>query len=257
MPNKQRLYQKLPGRSLAVFSVPSLWQGSDHLLWVKASLAQECYKRFYYKDIQSIILQRTNQYAVWNFIWAVSTLLFLTIALTVSGTPYVSGVLMLIALVALLANIVRGPTCQVFIQTAVQVQKLLSLTRVRPARKALYQIRMRVIAAQGELKIDGLAAGKPDASSINVGSGIPPGASYPPHNAETQAVLEPFKPLLHQILFGLLLGAGVCRTIKLWAQHDALALLDMLFLAATLVLAMVVLVRWYHQIKGTLLAKIT
>ena len=257
MGRKQGIYRRLPGRPIAVFTPRSLWQGPDHLLWVKASMVREYYKRFYYKEIQSIVLQRDNRYRLWNFIWGMAALLFLLMALIVSGTPYASGLFLIMTVVGLLVNLVCGPTCVVFIQTAVQVEKLLSLTRVRTACKAIAQIRALVQAVQGRLDLDRLEANRLGGAAPSSRTMVSPASPASTENTRHQAVSEPFKPLLHRILFGLLLGAGVCRTVQLWAQHTALALVDMFLLAATLALVIVVVVRWFHQVKGTMLAKIT
>lgn len=257
MVRKQRIYERLPGKRLAVFAPHSLWQGPDHLLWVQASMVRERYKRFYYDEIQSIVLQRNNKYQLWNFIWVIVALLFLMIALIVPGTPYMSGLSFTIALTALLINLGSGPTCTVFLQTAVQVEKLSSLTRTRSARKALDQIKKLVHEAQGQMNLDNLAVNGPDGSTLQSGQMVLTGVPEPAANSRPRAVAEPFKPLLHIILFVVLLGAGVCRVIQLWVQHTALALADHLFLAATLAMVLIALVRWFHQVKGTLLAKIT
>jgi hypothetical protein len=67
-------YKKLPGRHVSIFGVKCLWQGPDHLLWVEAALGQEHYRRFYYKDIQAIVLQRTSRHNYWSVAWGVLSL---------------------------------------------------------------------------------------------------------------------------------------------------------------------------------------
>jgi hypothetical protein len=53
--------------------------------------------------------------------------------------------------VAFLINSVLGPTCICHVRTAVQVEELSSLNRLRRARKMFNRIRPLIAAAQGEL----------------------------------------------------------------------------------------------------------
>ncbi|MBE7219067.1 MAG: hypothetical protein INR64_11400, partial [Caulobacteraceae bacterium] len=54
----------------------------------------------------------------------------------------------------LVVNIALGPTCHTVLLTALGPQRLFSLSRMRPARRALHAIRTGVDAVQGALPPD-------------------------------------------------------------------------------------------------------
>lgn len=153
-------YRRLPGRSPRFsFHRSSLWQGDDHLLLVKMRGYAEEYKRFYYRDIQAIILTPTNRATLISAVLAIFAgfpiLLFLAgiirhwgkVALILWGV--ISGLLLLL----LLINRLKGPTCRAEIQTAVQIERLTSLARVSAARKALALILPVIEAAQATIVV--------------------------------------------------------------------------------------------------------
>ena len=71
-------YQRLPGGGMArkgssfiaaTRTTCRLWLGDDHLLQVESMGGySETYKRFYFRDIQAIIVQRTRTWVVWNIV---------------------------------------------------------------------------------------------------------------------------------------------------------------------------------------------
>ena len=54
-------------------------------------------------------------------------------------------------------NVAAGATCACYVQTAVQVQRLHSLSRLRGARRILKQLNPLITAAQGEVSREELA----------------------------------------------------------------------------------------------------
>ena len=62
----EREYKRLTrrGRQTTISSVSSvssnLWLGKDHLLLVESNGYSERYKRFYFKDIQALIIRKTK-----------------------------------------------------------------------------------------------------------------------------------------------------------------------------------------------------
>ena len=61
--SRQR-YRKLPGRRRGFIFSASLWTGADHLLSVKSTRFQEHYKRFYFRDIQAIVITRVPRFVI-------------------------------------------------------------------------------------------------------------------------------------------------------------------------------------------------
>ena len=165
MPEKE--YQRLTrDQSRSQFAISfvsrsSLWLGKDHLLCVDTSGYTETYKRFYFRDIQAVIIRATGRRAVWNWIWGVPAIIFL---LSLFGSlPYAGAAgpdsnlgeivffafLTSIFAVALLINNLLGRACVCQLRTAVQIEDLPSLNRLRRARKVLGRIRPLITAAQG------------------------------------------------------------------------------------------------------------
>jgi hypothetical protein len=145
-----KIYQKLPGVGTRGAHRVRLWQGSDHLLFVASSSLGERYKRFYYADIQAIMLRKTSRWMGW-----IITLLILTGLCGLGGVQIsdadgrvtmfvIAGVFFVI--LAIHASL--GPTCRCVIRTAVQTEELPSLKRQRDADKVLARIRPLIESAQ-------------------------------------------------------------------------------------------------------------
>ena len=64
-------YRKFPGRGSGVVNVLTLWEGDTHLLLVNSWPTGESYRRFFFADIQAIILRRTKRRLVFNIILGV------------------------------------------------------------------------------------------------------------------------------------------------------------------------------------------
>ena len=141
----------------------SLWAGADHLLHVQGSWVTEEYRRFYYADIQSITLRRTNRRRNVNIALGILGLPQIPIALYIqaSGGDF-AGVAWFFAalfLLPMLYNSARGPTCVCHIATAVQNFEIRILRRVRKSERVIAMIRERIAAAQGTLTEEGIREG--------------------------------------------------------------------------------------------------
>ncbi len=254
MARKERKYKRLPGRPFSLFNVRSLWQGPDHLLWVETVFFKENYKRFFFKDIQSVVLQRTNTHTIWTFVWGAPALVCGLIALLMPGPSYVSGSFAIFFLLALALNLAMGPSCSVYLQTAVQIQTLASLKRVRTAKKTMARIKTMVEAVQGSwenrtgLNAQSAAAGGFIAS--------PDGTRAGSNQGRDLIAKGPFKPLLHQVLFGMLLALGAVAAVQLQLKNLLVALMETLLHSTIQLLVIVALVRWYRHIKGSPIARI-
>ena len=53
-------YQRLPGTRRTPFRRATLWLGADHILSVNSARFSEEYKRYYFKDIQAIVVRQTS-----------------------------------------------------------------------------------------------------------------------------------------------------------------------------------------------------
>ena len=157
--------------AVAFVSRSSLWLGGDHLLFVECSGYTETYKRFYFRDIQAVSIQRTMRYQWWNGIIGFFALGFLIFTIAIapktspaqwSGSEMGGGIFLAcvtgLCTLLLTTNLLFGQTCKCFIRTAVQTEELPSLCRVRQTRRVLDKIRPLIVAAQGQLTADEVSA---------------------------------------------------------------------------------------------------
>jgi hypothetical protein len=151
------MYQRLPGGGSGAFEYVRLYLASDHLLLVSLTLWSESYRRFYFRDIQTITLCKSVRGKLWNLFWSILVWVCLAVGLNL---PRPGSVICLtiggMFLLFLVLNTVRGPTCVCRIQTAVQTRALGSLNRLRAAGKVLARLRPLIEAAQGPLAPDEL-----------------------------------------------------------------------------------------------------
>jgi low affinity Fe/Cu permease len=134
--------------------------GADHLLLVDRMGFTESYKRFYFRDIQAVIIRKTNTATVGNCIMGLLALLFAAWALTVVN---MTGRITLWAICGCfgyftLMNLLRGSTCVTHIKTAVQTELLPQWNRLPRARRGLKRIRPALLQAQGEVSAQELKA---------------------------------------------------------------------------------------------------
>ena len=150
-------YQKLPGRMPLVragdYGRKKLYLGETELLQVETIFFVENYKRFAYGDIQFLLLRQTARGLILSIVLGVLAMGFgLAIWSTdAQAGKIIWGIFAGIFVLLLLFNLVRGATCKCHLQTAVGPYSLPSLSRMRPARRALALIGERVAAAQGAL----------------------------------------------------------------------------------------------------------
>ena len=152
MANESNPYRKLPGNGGGAFENVRLYQAPDHLLQVSSNGFTETYRRFYYRDIQSISLRASLHGKIWNAIWGFLFFLPSMVALQVDNPAAIvwwgiAGIFLLL----LIINVARGPTCVCQIRTAVQTRALPSLNRLRRAGNVIAQLRPLIEIAQGSL----------------------------------------------------------------------------------------------------------
>jgi hypothetical protein len=157
-----RIYRKLPGGRRGFIFSASLWTGADHLLSVKSTRFQEQYKRFYFRDIQAIVITKAPRAVVSPAMLTVAALLLIGILV---GFPlgWSRGNIVRVRLPVmtdwfwpLLAALTAGwiyisaaQSCICRLYTAVSREELPSLYRMWTARKALAELERRIAGAQG------------------------------------------------------------------------------------------------------------
>lgn len=195
-------YRRLARRSALVgITRDSLWLGPDHLLLVNAQTFVETYRRFYFRDIRSIVVERTRN---WHAISAAAGILvlFLAVLAVLLGepAPIIMGILAGVVVLGLLLHLAKGPSCRCRIETVAGASRLKAVSRLRRARRILRRIAGPIAAAQPPLTEAELAAPAPVAAPL-AGAEPPPGPSAVP-----LPVVAPGR--MYPTLFGALLAGG-------------------------------------------------
>jgi hypothetical protein len=166
----EREYQRLTrSKSRSVFGIlavsrSSLWLAKDHLLVIDTNNYTETYKRFYFRDIQALLIRRTERWKINAVVLGAAAALCGSIGFfggvqgNVPAVAWIFGGVAGLFLLGLTFNLAAGPTCVCHLRTAVQVELLPSLNRVRGTRKALGRLRPLLAQAQGQLAPEELAA---------------------------------------------------------------------------------------------------
>lgn len=168
MSEQQETYIRLPGRaqrhggpSVLAAERYRLWLGSDHLLHVTGTRYRETYKRFYFRDIQALSLRKTRTGAVWSIVLGSLAAPLLAVALSVEirAGEYFRGVGMVLfgapgalCLLLLLFNMAFGPTCICHLRTAVHVEELPCLGRLRTAERVFDRLKVIIEEVQGRVQ---------------------------------------------------------------------------------------------------------
>lgn len=212
-------YVKVPGRglkrggaSLFFRTRARLWAGRTHLLLVYNYGYSEEYRRFYYRDIQSIIFSKTSRGRNSSIFLAVMTAIlvaFLLVSFEYLRLPVVALVfvsfLPAIFLIFLARNLIAGPTCVTVLRTAVSSEELPSLWRVRKAVKAMDLLRPLIEEAQKDL-----GAAPADAATVE-GAGM---AKSPAGQNGVPAFTD-YDGWAHLVLFGVMIAGGACYAASL------------------------------------------
>jgi len=233
MAQKYKEYRKLPGLKKGfMVGRHTLWQGSDHLLQVYSRLGIEDYKRFYFSDIQAIITRKTRIGRIQNAILGGFIFLFTLAAISFEqGWSLFFTVADGVMLLFLLLNLLKGPTCETRLLTAVQTEKLHSLNRVKSTFKVMDRLRASIEAIQGNLAAEDLTR-SPIRRNGPTASPAGPAAKAPKHE----------KGRAHQILFVLLLVDGALVSLGLFFTHvtlTALSSIISIFIGIFVIIALV------------------
>lgn len=240
---KTKEYQKLPGtRKGFLFGKYTLWQGADHILHVYSRLGVEDYKRFYFNDIQSVIIRKTPVGQFQNALLGCFALLFMLMTLTLDGGWSVfCGVVAGIMMVFLLVNFFRGPTCETKLMTAVQTEKIHSLHRLKNTFKAMDRLRHDIHRVQGTLTREDLET----IAARRLHNKVPE-ARFQTLGSQTLSRKHE-KGRAHLILFAVLLIDGVLVALGFLLTHVALTILSAVTGICMGIFVTIALVRQYDS----------
>jgi hypothetical protein len=150
----------------------SLWRGPDHLLQIDRDHYIETYRRFYYSDIEVFTVRLDNRRRNFAVILGILIALCLLFAVAASSASIFFFIMTGFFLVPFIYNMVRGPTCVVYVATAVQREELQSVRRLKGAMRLLQVIRDGAALTQGVLA--------PDMVRVNFELKNAPAGSIPP-----------------------------------------------------------------------------
>lgn len=143
-------YRRLPGLAVAPFERRSLWLGPDHVLSVRTLPFSEHYRRYYFRDIQAIVLTESGSSWAYYLYASAAFLLLMFLLLGYTWHPVWAALCGITGTIFLTVGL-RVPNCACYLQTATGVQRLPSLGRSRAARKALAILKPAIEAAQTRL----------------------------------------------------------------------------------------------------------
>jgi hypothetical protein len=238
-------YQRLPGKKKGfLIGHHTLWQGSDHLLQIYSRFGVEDYKRYYFDDIQAIIARKTGSGKIQNIVLAAITGLFCLFAvISGGGWSFFNAAIAAAFALILLINVLRGPTCETILLTAVQAEKLHSLHRLKKTEPVMNRLRSIIERRQGRIN-----PARYDQQ---------PGSSQGPRNERSAGGTtkhspkgqKPERGRVHLFLFALLVADGLIAASGLMLTHVALTLLGS---AVTMLLGICVVVALVKQQESTL-----
>ena len=172
-------YRKLPGHRRGFFRSSSAWLGPDYLLAVNSIRFREEYKRYYFRDIQAIIVAGRPRFhlstraALLGFLWLIA----FSISYRSPQGPALVGAAG-ITLVGIWLYISTACSCTFRIYTAASGDLLPSVYRTWVARQFLRAIEPQISAAQVTLEWQSV-----DFESVHIGpreTMVPSAASQSP-----------------------------------------------------------------------------
>lgn len=145
------VYRKLTRMRNGLGTRTQLWLGPDHLLHINSTGYTESYRRFYLRDIQSLLIVHTSFRTYAHLALAVLLLVILLIIRGSDGGVVGYAITCGIFLPFFLWNQLRGPSCRVVVVTAVQQENVRALSRLPKTRRVLAQLKPLIEAAQADL----------------------------------------------------------------------------------------------------------
>ncbi|UCE52625.1 MAG: hypothetical protein JSV31_25770 [Desulfobacterales bacterium] len=243
MHNASEKYRRLSGKKKNfLIGYHTLWQGPDHLLHIFSKFGIEDYKRFYFNDIQAIITRKTIAGRIQNFILA-GLLGFFVLLAFFSDNEWLGfpAVMIALLLILLLINWFRGPTCETYLLTAIQTEKLHSLHRLKNTQKVMSHVRPLIEQTQGILPTETV-----DQNSLRFPKN-PRSLKSSSHVRPPKSARKHEMGRAHMIMFALLVLNGLIITLGLLLSHIALTLLSSIVSMLTGICVIIALVRQHES----------
>lgn len=238
MARAAKKYHKL-AKTGGLFAYYSLWQGTDHLISVEANMTSEDYRRFYFRDIQAITVQKTGMSHVYSFLFGLPCVLALTVGTLGDTTELPWLIFSALAGLLLAVNLLRGPTCVCHIRTAVQSVRIRAFVRMRRLNRVLDQILPLIAESQKNLPAAPASLSPGAEAPQPVPSGSDRRAAPPPPTSAKR----PVSVRLHQILFGGLLIQALLAGGNFFVNNFIYNLVATLIVTGVMITTVVALAR--------------
>ena len=256
MAQPETTYVRLPGRARKRLGLLSgercqLWLGNGHLLHVRRKPYSEGCKRFYLRDIQAFVVSTTPTATAASVIlvFLVMILGLLALQMAASEAPWALGLVFFFGTLAavfaglLALNIRLGPTCLCRLHTAVQIEHLESLGRLRTARRTIDMLKPLIEEVQGRLIPEDrdVVAAAPAQEAAPVGASphaIPAGLAAEPRPAQRHEL-----GTFHALLFCSSLVIAASTFTDIFYQHPIKNLFDTLFFGAAVIVGLIAVIR--------------
>ena len=145
------IYRQLTGKRRRAHLFTQLFLGPDHLLLVRSNRFEERYQRFYFKDIQALVVT-----GIPSRVWLQASLGLLAgviflIALTIIANPAWRGLLGILGVfpgVIAIADYIRGERCGMILKTAVSNEPLPPVSRMSIARLVISRLKSAIEQTQ-------------------------------------------------------------------------------------------------------------
>jgi hypothetical protein len=192
-------YSRMPGRSGLVVR-DSLWMSADHLLSVRRNPFSESYRRFYFADIQAIVVTELPNLLAPTGLTAAVLFIVTAAALMYTWHPVWASLCALLSLVSFFVSW-RSADCACYLQTSVSTEMLPSLRRRVDAAKATALLKAEIERTQGSVSAEVLEMGPPVARTARL--------------ATSKPALRHSSGQVHWIAFSLMLLRGSISAISL------------------------------------------
>lgn len=194
-------YRRLPGAAGFIFR-QQLWLGPDHLLLVSSNALSQEYRRFYFGDIQGLVVAEIENAArFYGFV--LSAIAFVLTLGLVAADHYVWAVLCGLLAASLLTFAWTRPLVHCVLKTRVSTQHLSTVKSVEAARKFASTLKAEIEKHQGPLPAEWLAAHHVD------------GLTVPP-------ALHPYKGAMHYAAFGAMFAVALLTPLRLHSHGGAI-----------------------------------
>ncbi len=148
-------YRKLTPKRRTVTGFSQVWLGQDHLLAVNSVRYIERYQRFFFADVQAIVMGDGPDRGGWQAAAALIAVLWMLFA-AMTASSFARGFFVftgLIGLALVIRDVIRGPRRRCIIQTAVSRELLTAVNRRKTARRFLDTVAPLIAAAQAGIPI--------------------------------------------------------------------------------------------------------